>query len=114
MFLILSAVSQEYTKLGEISSQERCCAEAYEIGILALNEKSKEILFAECKWQSRVNAKKIVKELAKKASYVQWHNDKRKESFAIFAKSFSRKIKEFEGRRVYCFDLREMEKMVKK
>jgi len=33
-----------------------------EIDIVALNEKTKEILFAECKWQSRVNAEKICKE----------------------------------------------------
>jgi len=84
-----------------------------EIDIIALNEKTKEILFCECKWQSKVNAKKICKELAEKSQYVQWHNDKRKESFAISAKSFSRKIEEFEGRRVYCFDLRDLERIMK-
>jgi len=83
------------------------------IPLVALNEKTKEILFAECKWQSKVNAKKICKELAEKSQYVQWHNDKRKESFVIFAKSFSRKIEEFEGRRVYCFDLRDLERIMK-
>ena len=84
-----------------------------EIDIVALNEKAKEILFAECKWQEKVNAKKICKELAEKSRYVQWHNDKRKEGFAIFAKSFSRRINEFEGRKVYCFDLRDMKRVVK-
>ncbi len=83
-----------------------------EIDILALNEASKEILFAECKWQNKVNAKKVCKELAEKASYVQWHNESRREYFAIFAKSFSKKINEFEGKRVYCFDLRDMEKVL--
>ena len=86
--------------------------EVYEIDILALNDQTKEILFAECKWQPGVNAKKICKELAEKASYVQWHNKERKENFAIFAKSFSKKIKEFEGRRVYCFDLRDLQKVL--
>jgi hypothetical protein len=84
-----------------------------EIDIVALNENTKEILFAECKWQSRVNAEKIAKELVEKSKYVQWHNDKRKESLAIFAKSFSKRIEEFEGRKVYCIDLREMEKRLK-
>ncbi len=93
-----------FTKIGKWWYKDK------EIDILALNEKTKEILFAECKWQSRVNAKKICKELDEKAQHVQWHNEKRKEYFAIFAKSFSKKIEEFEGRRVYCFDLREMER----
>ncbi len=84
-----------------------------EIDLVALKEETKEILFCECKWQSRVNAKKVCRELTEKASYVQWHNEKRKESFAIFAKSFSKKISEFEGKKVYCFDLREMEKILK-
>jgi len=82
-----------------------------EIDILALNEKAKEILLAECRWQRKVNARKICKELAEKSQYVRWHNDKRRESFAIFAKSFSKRISEFEGRKVYCFDLKDMEKM---
>ena len=84
--------------------------DTYEIDIVALNEQTREILFAECKWQEKVNAKKICKELAEKAQYVQWHNAERRESFAIFAKSFSKKINEFEGRKVYCFDLRDLEK----
>jgi hypothetical protein len=83
-----------------------------EIDIVALNEANKEILFCECKWQSRVNAKKVVKELVEKSQYVQWHNSERKEYFAIFAKSFSKRIDEFEGRKVYCFDLRDLEKFI--
>ena len=83
-----------------------------EIDIVALNEKTKEILFAECKWQSKVNAKKICKELAEKAQHVQWHNEERKEYFAIFAKSFKEKINEFEGKKVYCFDLKNLERFI--
>ena len=85
----------------------------YEIDIVALNEQTKEILFCECKWQNKVNAKKICKELAEKSQYVQWHNEQRKEYFAIFAKSFSKKITEFQGRKVYCFDLKALEKAIK-
>ncbi len=93
-----------FTKIGKWWHKDK------EIDILALNEKTKEILFAECKWQEKVNAKKICKELAEKAQYVKWHNAERKESFAIFAKSFSKRISEFEGKRVYCFDLKELGK----
>ena len=88
---------------------------AVEIDIVALNEQSKEILFAECKWQNKVNAKKVCNELVEnKIPYVQWYNNERKESIAIFAKSFKRKISEFEGRKVFCFDLRDIEQTLRK
>jgi len=87
---------------------------SYEIDIVALNEKTKEILFGECKWQSKVNALKIARELAEKTQYVQWYNKERKESFAIFAKSFGKRINEFEGKKVYCFDLKDLERSLKR
>lgn len=84
-----------------------------EIDILALNERTKEILFCECKWKNKVNAKKICEKLAEKTQHVKWHNNERREYFAIFAKSFSRRIEEFEERKVFCIDLREMKRMMK-
>ncbi len=108
--IVISLIRRNYlpnfTKIGKWWHKDK------EIDILALNEQTKEILFCECKWQNKVNAKKICKELAEKAQYVKWHNNKRRESFAIFAKSFSRKIEEFEGKRVYCFDLKDLEKIL--
>lgn len=79
-----------------------------EIDIAALNERKKEVLFGECKWQERVNAETIVKELSEKAKFVKWNNEDRKESFAVFAKSFNKKIKNFEGKKVYCYDLEDI------
>ena len=84
-----------------------------EIDILALTEREKKILFGEVKWKENVDAKKVLKELVEKAEYVKWHNEERKEEFAVFAKSFKRKIESFEGKKVYCFDLKDLEKMVK-
>lgn len=86
----------------------------FDIDILALNEKTRSLLACECKWQAKVNAKKVVEELAEKLSYVEWHADKRKESFAVFAKSFRKKIKEWQGKKVYCYDLKDLEKRIKK
>ncbi|MBL7147896.1 MAG: ATP-binding protein [Nanoarchaeota archaeon] len=83
----------------------------YEIDIVALNEETKEILFAECKWKDKVNPKKIIEELKEKSKYMDWNNDKRKEYYAIFAKSFSKKIKE---KNVYLFDLKDLERILKK
>lgn len=86
---------------------------SYEIDIVAINDK-KEILFGECKWKEKVNANEILKDLVEKSKHVIWNNDNRKEYFAIFAKSFKKKISEFNGKKVYCFDLRDIEKMMKK
>ncbi len=65
-----------------------------EIDIIALNENTKEMLFAECKWQEKVDARKILTNLKEKAKHVQWNNRNRKEYYAIFAKSFKEDIKE--------------------
>lgn len=78
-----------------------------EIDIVILNEKTKEILFAECKWQDKVNAEKILYELKEKVRFVDWNNEKRKEYYAIFAKSFKKKIKE---QNVMLFDLKDLER----
>jgi len=84
-----------------------------EIDVVALNEESKEVLFGECKFRDKINAEKIVSELKDKAHYVDWENEKRNESYAVFAKSFKKKINEFEGKKVYCFDLKDIEKMLR-
>ena len=55
----------------------------------------------------------MLNELKEKSIFVDWNNEKRKEYFAVFAKSFKKKIKEFEGNRVYCFDLKDIEKLVR-
>jgi len=98
----------DFTKLGKWWHKDK------EIDIVAINENTKKILFGECKWRNKVNAEKICKELSEKSSYIRWYNKERKESFAIFAKDFSNRIEEFEERKVYCFDLKDMEKEIKK
>ncbi len=86
----------------------------YEIDFVALNKEKKQILFGECKWQDKVDAEKIVADLSKKSEYVVWQNQERKESFVVFAKSFSKKIKELGEKKVYCFDLRDVERSLNK
>lgn len=39
----------------------------YEIDLVAVNEQKKQILFAECKWQGKINASEITNELSTKA-----------------------------------------------
>ena len=81
-----------------------------EIDIVSINEQSKEILFAECKWKDKVDAKKILADLKSKVQYVDWHKDKRIERYAIFSKSFKEKIKEAD---LMLFDLKDIEKAMK-
>ena len=81
-----------------------------EIDIVALNEQTKEIMFIECKWKENVNAEKVLSELKEKSEFVQWNTEKRKEHYAIFAKSFKKKIKE---KNLHLFDLKDMEKVFK-
>lgn len=78
-----------------------------EIDIVTLNEETKEILFSECKWKENVDAKEVVKELMDNSKLVKWKNDERKEYYAIFAKSFERRIEE---ENIFLFDLEKIEK----
>jgi AAA+ ATPase superfamily predicted ATPase len=84
---------------------------SYEIDIAALNEEN-DILFAECKWSDRIDARRIAKKLEEKASYVRWKTNERKESYAVFARSFYKKIDEWNGKRVYCFDIKDIEEIL--
>jgi len=81
-----------------------------EIDIVALSEQTREILFTECKWQEKVNAKRVFEELKKKSESVKWNREKRKESYAIFAKSFRKQIKE---RNLMLFNLRDLERILR-
>lgn len=81
-----------------------------EIDALVLNNDTNQILFVECKWQERVNAKKVLYELKEKSRFVNWRKEERKEYYAIFAKSFKEKIKE---PNLCLFDLKDLEKIIK-
>lgn len=59
----------------------------YEIDIVALNDTTKEILFAECKWKNKKTDVGALETLAEKSRFVKWNNAERKEYFAVFSKS---------------------------
>ena len=67
------------------------------------------LLACECKWTDGINAMSIAKDLAPKMKQIQWNDDSREETMAIFARSFSRTITSFEGIPVHCLDLDTME-----
>ncbi|MFQ5620486.1 MAG: ATP-binding protein [Candidatus Nanoarchaeia archaeon] len=99
----------EIEKIGKWWGHHREKGERKEIEIdcVGLNNTTKEILLAECKWKQNVDGKKELEKLKNKAQYIKWNKNKRKEHYAIFAKSF--KTKE-----ANCFDLKDIEKMLKK
>ena len=66
----------------------------------------KRNIFAECKWKDNVDAKDILSVLKTKSSLVDWHNNERKEHFAVFAKSFKNKT-------AGCYDLKDLSRMFK-
>ncbi|MDI6887296.1 MAG: ATP-binding protein [Candidatus Thermoplasmatota archaeon] len=82
-----------------------------EIDIVGLNEKKKEICFGECKWQDRVNAERVLSELKNKSELVEWNKGKRKEYYALFARSFKSKIRE---ENTHCYDLQDFEKSIER
>lgn len=84
-----------------------------EIDIIALNEKENQVYFSECKYKENVDPVRILNKLEKKTPFFKWNNESRKENYIIFAKSFNKKIIEFNGKRVYCFDLQELNSKLK-
>jgi AAA+ ATPase superfamily predicted ATPase len=81
----------------------------YEV-IVALNGKTSEIVFGECKWQENVDAQKVLDALKGKSKFVKWRNEKRKEYYLIVAKSFEKKIEE---ENVILIDLNDLEMALK-
>ncbi|MEW5896057.1 MAG: ATP-binding protein [Nanoarchaeota archaeon] len=118
---ILSLVKSEILKLGfKVEKAGRQWGSLYstsknknqyEIDLCGVNEKSKKILFGECKWEEKADAEKLLKELKEKARSVVWNNTRRKEYYCIFARSF--KAKKLKEKNLYLFDLGDLEKILK-
>jgi uncharacterized protein len=92
---------EKYTSFGKWWHKDK------EIDVLAFNEEKKEVLFGECKWKENVSALSVLNELKEKSKFVDWNNDKRKETFVVFAKSFKSKPK-IKG--VLLYDLKDLGK----
>lgn len=83
-----------------------------EIDVVAINEKSKDILFGECKWTRNPVGIDIYKDLKRKSGLVHWHDKERKEHFALFSMSgFTAGMKELAtNENVLLFDLDAIDK----
>jgi len=83
------------TNKGNFSKIGRWWHKGEEIDIVGLNEEGEDIFFFECKW-SKLNerdALKIITDMEKKATSVQWHDSGRKEHYGIIAKELTGKEK---------------------
>jgi AAA+ ATPase superfamily predicted ATPase len=88
-----------------VSRQGRWWSGQSEIDAVALDEKGGQALFCECKWSKNVDAEDVLNKVREAAAEVEWRRKDRKEHFAIFAKSFSRRAG---GAR--CYDLQDIMK----
>ena len=75
--------------------------------MLKISEKEILEISKKLKIKEREYLIKNLKEIKEKAKYVEWNNNQRKEQYAIFAKSFKKRVK---GAR--CFDLKDIEKIM--
>ncbi|MEM2875173.1 MAG: DUF234 domain-containing protein [Candidatus Hadarchaeales archaeon] len=86
---------------------ERGDRKTAEIDIVALNDQTGDVLFAECKWEEAVDALRVLQELKEKAKRVEWRVNARTEHYAIFAKSFKERVR---GEK-FLFDLKDLERL---
>ncbi|OYT40912.1 MAG: hypothetical protein B6U86_03370 [Candidatus Altiarchaeales archaeon ex4484_43] len=102
-----------FTKIGRhwgsISGAEKGRTE-YEIDLLALNEKTKEIGFFEVKWRdlNLREAGNLLLELRRKSEIVNWNSGERKEYYGLIAKKINGKEK-LRKDGCLCYDLEDFD-----
>ena len=65
-----------------------------EIDVIGLNDKTKQIIFGECKWSKNMVDTNVYYDLKRKSSKVKWNNATRKDHFILFSKSgFTKEMK---------------------
>jgi len=83
----------------------------YEIDLVGIDDKTKEVLFIGCKWSDlkEKEARKVLKELKEKSKFVEW--ERKKEYFGLIGKKVLGKEKlRKEG--WFVWDLEDLEKMI--
>ena len=82
-----------------------------EVDLVAVNEDRGEVLFAECKWRDNVNAEEILEKLRNQSSTIKLHTARKRQYYAVFAKSFKRRVEEANG---FCYNLNDLESFYQK
>lgn len=101
----------KYNKIGRWwgSYREEGERKVQEIDIVGLDEKERSVLFAECKFEHKVDAEEVLDQLKGKAGLVDWK--RKEERYAIFAKSFSRRVDE---KGIALYDMNDLERIFEK
>jgi AAA+ ATPase superfamily predicted ATPase len=115
-FLIKSGIGSQYSKIGKWwgnYKNEKGEKRTAEIDIVALNNNTKNILFASCKWRNRKTRMSDLVDLKKYSKLVEWEKKGRSETFAFFSKSgYELNAKEFAKENNWSlFDLEDMKKI---
>ena len=86
-----------------------------EIDLVALDPASKNIAFFEVKWSSlgKRDIDRILRDLMRKASLVQWHRHDRRERYGIIAKKIKGKEK-LREKGIHAYDLDDIEEVMEK
>ncbi|MDP2768146.1 MAG: ATP-binding protein [Candidatus Methanoperedens sp.] len=81
-----------------------------EIDLVALNERTEEIVFGEIKWTERSTGKEVIEELFEKKEMVEWRKERRREYYMLFSKKgFTKGAQEMMREMgVMRFELRDM------
>ena len=96
-------MGRNFDKIGKYWFKEE------EIDIVAIE--GNDIYFGECKWKYNVNPKKVLSKLEGKIDKLNVKN--KNISYILFAKNFKYKIEEFGGFKVYCYDLDDLERIMR-
>ncbi|MFQ5885215.1 MAG: ATP-binding protein, partial [Thermoplasmata archaeon] len=86
-----------------------------EIDIVALNEETKEIMFAECKWQDRKVGREVIENLLDKSELVEWNRADRNVHFALFSKAgFNKSCMDLcEENGILTYDLKDIDRILR-
>jgi hypothetical protein len=88
--LVSGGIAGDYTSSGRwwgADPNRKRGADREEIDVVAVNEKTGDMLFCECKWANAPVGSDLYADLKRKSGLVQWRNDKRNEHFALFSRS---------------------------
>ena len=114
--IIESGIANKYSKIGkwwgnyrDDSGEKRTA----EIDLVALNDKTKEILFGSCKWRNRKTRLEDLTDLKKYSVLVEWKNKERNENFIVFSKSgYENNAKEYANENGWkLFDLEDLKQI---
>jgi AAA+ ATPase superfamily predicted ATPase len=78
-----------------------------EIDVVALNERTKDILFVECKWSARPVDRDVLIKLREVSRLVEWNRGRRREHFGVVARSgFTERAKAYaDEQKMHLWDL---------